>query len=281
MDEIQKLILETIDMELATSIETNEFKEFCNDLDSLDSLISTDLYLEEVNDGKMTLRRAFKGTFKNTTNTTLDLVGAYGGIVDGNANAIKSFWDLFVKVLNLGIKVIVFILKKIAYIPNLIIDIVTKVSNLPKDITDKLDGNIKVYITTSDISELYNNHVLNKLTTFISMAKRLSQGTTWGTFFYKRNSEDKIGKENDIKICRDMGAIYVQLKSLQFTQSTIYMKNKDAAKQYFGTSSVIEFTDISGKKHKSSYYEALVQLVEDIKSKESELKDIYDVISNK
>ena len=283
MDGIKELILEMPDMQIATDTNTFEFKEFCGDLNSLDSIISTELYLEEVNDGNMTLKKAFQGTIKNTTNTTLDVAGAYGNIVSGNANVIKGFWDLFMRALNLGTRIIAFILKKISYIPRLILKVGNKVADLPSDIINKIQGNIKLYITVNDIKNLYNNHLLNELATFIGLSKRLAEGDTWGTFFHKRkkDSDGKRVNENDIKISKQMGAIYVKIKSLEFTQSTIYMNNEDARKQYFGTTSIIEFTDLNGKHHNSSYYEALIQLIDDIKEQEDNLKAVHAVISNK
>lgn len=278
MDLIQQIILDTPDLNIM-DIDNWGFKEFCENLDILDQLSTSEVYIEEVTNNKATLMKPFKGTIKNTADTTIDLVSIYGGLMSGNASVIKGFWDLFMKLINLGLNVILFILGKITTIPILIMKVGDKVGSIPDNIANKIQGNIKVYITIPDIESLYNNQLLNKLTTFISLSRRLAEGDTWGTFFRKRKGSK--GNENDIKISKEMKAIYAHLKTLKFTQTTIFMSHTDAFKQYFGQEKSIHFVDLHGKKHNDTYYEALTQLVEDIKAHQDDLKVIQQSVSSK
>lgn len=278
--------LEYPDFDIAMDITLPGFREFCEAIDTLDKFeltIPIELYTEEVNSGSMTLRNAIKTATKNTTQTTLDVGGIYGNITDSEAGVIKGFWDLFMRALNLSIKIVSFVLDKLTYVPRLILNVSNKVADIPSDVKNKIAGNIKLYITCNDIQNLYNNQLLSQLSTFIGLSQRLSQGDTWGTFFNPRkNGKKKIKGENDIKICKDMAVIYRQLSKLEFKPSTIYIgETKDAVNQYFGTEKSISFTDLNGKHHTSNYYEAISQLVEDIKKHESQLKDVQQVISAK
>lgn len=276
--------LDEAEVFVASNIESNDFKEFCESLDELNSFTDISLYLEEVEDREMTIKNAFKGTLKNTADTTIDIGSAYGNVVSGNAKLIKSTWDLMMRAVGLFTRVIGFILSKISYIPKAILKVGNKIADLPSDIKNKIQGNIKLYITVNDIDNLYNKMVINEITTFISLSKRLSEGEFWGTTFNKRKSKNNSiikMNENDIKICKNMHEKYNKLKMIEFNQTTIQMNYDKSRETYFGSSSVINFTDLHGKKHNCTYYEALIQLVEDIKSLEGDLKTVRDSVSDK
>lgn len=275
--------LDEAEVFVASNIESKDFKEFCESLNELDSFTDISLYLEEVEDREMTIKNAFKGTLKNTADTTIDMGSAYGNVVSGNAKLIKSTWDLMMRAVGLFTRVIGFILSKISYIPRAILNVGNKVADLPSDIKNKIQGNIKLYITVNDIDNMYNKMIINEISTFISLSKRLSEGEFWGTTFNKRKSDNKIIKmgENDIKICKNMSEKYNKLKMIEFTQTTIQMNYDKSRETYFGSTSVINFTDLHGKKHNCSYYEALIQLIEDIKSLEGDLKAVRNSVSDK
>lgn len=277
-------IIKLDDVEASIGFDTSSiaFKEFCSDLDELGCITDSDLYLEKVRSNEQTLRSFGKSVGKNTYSTTLDVAKAYGTVVDSNASLIKSMWDLMMRALQLAVRAISFILRKISYIPYAIIKLGNKVADIPDDVRNKIRGNIKLYITIPDIQNLYNNQLLNKLTTFMGLATRLSQGEMWGTFISRRDADHKIlVGENDMKTCKEMQKIYGQIKLLEFNPSTIEMKDKTTVDAYFGTAKSVNFTDLNGKKHNSTYYEALTTLLKDIESQQQNMEKIQKSIGEK
>lgn len=273
--------IDSLDVILALDITSNEFKEFCEDLDQIRILADSELYLEAMNDRNLQGHDGFKKAMRNTVSTTKDLGSAYNTITTSGGSTIKSFWDLMMKALSLTVRVLSFILKKIAQIPAAIMNIGNKISNIPKNVRDKIRGNIKLYITVNDLSALYNNSLLQRIETFQSLAIRLSEGDMWGTFVKKRTSPGifKI-KENDMKICRDMDKVYEHLRLVEFTQTSIEMNetNRDI---YFGAERSITIKDLHAKTFTGSYYDVLQKLMNDINSWKKSLEKIQNDIGDK
>lgn len=277
-------IIKLDDVEATIGFDTSSiaFKEFCSDLDELGCITDSDLYLEAVRSNDQSLRNFGNSVRKNTYDTTMDVAKIYGNVIDGNASVIKGMWDLMMRALQLAVRAISFILRKISYIPYAIIRLGNKVADMPDDIRTKIRGNIKLYITIPDIQNLYNNQLLSKLTTFIALATRLSQGEMWRTFISKINSSNKIlVGENDMKTCKEMRRIYDQIKLLEFNPSTIEMKDKGVFDAYLGAIKAVDFTDLTGKRHNSTYYEALTTLLKDIESQKQNMENIQKSIGEK
>lgn len=276
------ITLDDVEATIGFDTSSQAFKEFCSDLDEISVITDCELYAEKVKSVDQSLRHFGRDVRKNTISTTLDVGKAYGNIVDSNASVIKSVWDLMMRALHLSVRAISFVLKKVSYIPYAIIKLGDKIADIPSDVRNKIRGNIKLYITVSDIHSLYNNQLLAKLETLLSLASRLSKGDMWGTFISRRDSDQKIVfGENDMKICKDMGKVYEQIKMLEFTPSTIEMKDEATVNIYFGTAQAVEFTDLHGKQHKSTYYEALNVLLDDINKQKRNMEDIQKSIGQK
>lgn len=276
------ITLDDIEATIGLDTSSHAFKEFCSDLDELGLITDCELYDEKVKSVDQSLRRFGKDVRRNTVSTTLDVGKAYGNIVDSNASVIKSIWDLMMRALHLSVRAISFVLRKISYIPYAIIRLGDKIADIPSDVRNKIRGNIKLYITVADIHSLYNNQLLVKLETLIALATRLSTGDMWGTFISRRDSSQKIiFGENDMKTCKEMLKIYEQIKMLEFTPSTIEMKDEATVNVYFGTAQAVEFTDLHGKKHKSTYYEALTVLLDDIDKQKKNMETIQKSIGEK
>lgn len=276
------ITLDDVDATIGLDTSSHAFKEFCSDLDELGLITDCELYAEKVKSVDQSLRRFGKDVRRNTVSTTLDVGKAYGNIVDSNASVIKSIWDLMMRALHLSVRAISFVLRKISYIPYAIIRLGDKIADIPSDVRNKIRGNIKLYITVADIHSLYNNQLLVKLETLLGLATRLSTGDMWGTFISRRDSNRKIiFGENDMKTCKEMLKIYDQIKMLEFTPSTIEMKDEATVNVYFGTAQAVEFTDLHGKKHKSTYYEALTVLLNDIDKQKKNMETIQKSIGEK
>lgn len=257
--------LDSLDVVLTIDTTSNEFKEFCENLDQIRILGDVELYVEAMHDKNNTgAHEGFKKAMRNTVSTTRDLGSAYNTITTSSGDAIKSFWDLMMKALSLTTRALAYIINRIARIPNAILNIGKRVGNIPNDVRDKIRGNIKLYITVNDLSALYNNSLLQRIETFISLGVRLSEGDMWGTFVKKRPSSGifKV-KENDMKICREMDKVYEHLRLIEFTQTSIEM-NESNRNIYFGTEKSITIKDLHTKTFTGSYYDVLHKLMNDI-----------------
>lgn len=257
--------LDSLDVVLTLDTTSNEFKEFCENLDQIRILGDVELYVEAMNDKNNTgAHEGFKKAMRNTASTTRDLGSAYNTITTSSGDAIKSFWDLMMKALSLTTRVLAYVINKIARIPNAILNIGNRASNIPKDIRDKIRGNIKLYITVNDLSALYNNSLLQRIETFLSLGMRLSEGDMWGTFIKRRPPSGVFKvKENDMKICREMDKVYEHLRLIEFTQTSIEM-NEVNRNIYFGTEKSITIKDLHAKTFTGSYYDILHKLMNDI-----------------
>lgn len=274
-----------IDLLVGLNTNTKEFGEFEEALDEAMFIGNPDLYIEAVqsmgNDAEK-----FAGTVaKNTIETTKGVAKVYSNTIDANATVIKSVWTLFIKSVGLISRIINRLMKAISVIPDLIIKMVDRISEIPGDIRNKIRGNIKLYITAADINNLYNSQLLQKLDQFIAQSKILVKGDTWGTLFHKRTKGDggkMVLPTNDMKICRQMEKIYIQLKNTKFTQTVIEMGDPENIETYFGNKKSIKITqDLYGQQHQCTYFEALRLLIKNIGKREEELKEIRNSITDK
>lgn len=276
------IILSDVDTVLGLDTTSESFLEFCSDLDTIGVMMDQELYMEEVESHSQSLRHGAKVIKRNTRSTTSDVVSAYGNVVDGGSKLVKSVWDLTMRAISLSTRVLGFLLRKISLIPSAIISVGNKVGDIPEDIRNKIRGNITLYITVDDLSKLYNDKLFAKIDKFISLSKILSEGETWGTFFGKRKTNGIFKMNaNDMKICRDMDKIYEDLKLLEFKPTTIDMNDATKKDKYFGSAVAVNFVDLKLKRHESTYYEALQQVISDIKSKKLDLKKIQDDLGGK
>lgn len=274
----------TVVDEVIASTLGKDFKEFCESIDQLETLVNPEMYLEAVEDATPNLRRTFKGVHKNTMDTTRDIYHAYGNVVDGNAKLIKSTWDLVMRSIQLITRIIGFILGKISAIPKGILKAAETIANIPETVLNKIKGNIQLYITADDLENLYNQTLIHRIDTFISTANSLSQGELWGTFL-SRQAKVVGGKvyasQNDIKACKQLEKIYEHIKYLEFTPTNIEMKDIKARNMYFGNSKSVKFTDLKGVKFQGTYYEALIKLTKDIESRREDLKKVHEALGQK
>lgn len=281
--------LNAVDSVIALAMDS-EYNDFCENLRMLDEMHHEDLFSEAVKDPKTQRRKDFDKTVSRTVKTTKDVAGAYNNITDAGGDVIKSIWDLAFGAITLTIRVISFILRKISLIPKGILAVANKVASIPTNLRDKIRGNVKIYITAADLQNLYNQSLLRSLDEFIAYGKELSTGSTWGTFFSRREDWVKTGdtngtefkvSANDISTCKKMRGLYVRLKLMEFEESTVEMNKPETRNIYFGTDKSISFTDLRGQQHQSTYFDALVQLMKDIQTREADLRQINEAIGNK
>ena len=263
---------------------TDSFNEFSHCLDMIDRMYSEPI-LEEVIDTKQTFKRKVGKIVHNTVDTTKGVAKAYDQVTDSQANLIKSSWDLMMQGISLLVKITSFIVNQIAKVPKFIIKVLNKVSQIPVNIRNKIQGNIQLYITANDIENLYNQSLLSRIESFIRYGAELSKGDAWNTTFngarisLNNGSPIKLNP-NDITYCKEMKKIYNALQHLNFTQTTISMKNQGVINTYFGDEKSISYS-WGGKQYTSNYYEALKQLIDILSTQKDSIKKIQDSINVK
>jgi len=280
------------DVVLESTLEGVEYLEFCDTLNYLSSFLDQRLYLEARVDDAKTFGDKMGDAFRNTANTTKDVGVAYDKVTDGGGVLAKSVWDLMMTAIKFSVKVLSFVLKNIAKIPRFANNTFKKIGRIPKNIRDLIKGNIKLYIAAQDLQYFYNT-IFPNVRNFLSLAKGMSEGEVWGTFWKGDASDTKNPKQGAFKSGRDDMAIYKSMKEIsdklrkvRFELSTIEMGDQGALDTYFGDSKSISFKDISGRTHQSSYREALAALSTELTgngsdSLQTQLEDIQKMLSEK
>ena len=258
--------------------ESNDFKEFCFIMDEMNVLN------EAVANADTSKNLQIQKIVDNTAKTTRDIATLYGITTDAGGAGIKSIWDLMMKLLKLAAKAISFIVGKLTKIPNTIGRLIDVISSIPSEIKTKIRGDIKLYMTIDDIQVMHNQFVLYHMNNLLSLATRFSKGDMWTTFW--KSSSLGAGKRSfnestdDMKILRLMSKEFKYFKNIKITQTVVNMSDAKVVEGYFGKG-VIEYTDIHGKRHKSTYYEMLTNLVKEISSRKTVLDELYSEIGDK
>lgn len=282
-----KIIFDTIDNIIVDSlIDDVEFYEFCNNLNRMNSLLSTDLYLSEKVDRLDGKSSTGKNIINNTLKTTKDMAKLYGITTDIGGMSTKSLWDLMMKLLELTSSALLFITKKIVMIPNTITKILDIVSNIPSNVINKIRGNIKLYITVDDIQLLMDKFILEHMMNFISLANQLSKGELWTTMFKQKEPDREQSEYNRVQSSSDMDTIkkmkqeFSYFAMIKFNETIIDMNDSSNVEGYFGKGKII-YKDIYGVQHSNTYYSSLKELINMITARKGELDLLYSTIGNK
>lgn len=265
-------------------VSLKEFVEYSHTLSQLRRIQESTMFIEAVVDAPNTRRKQIGKIVQNTKSTTRDVEFAYNGITDAKGAYYKLQWDATFSVINLAVKAITWLLKKISNIPKMIIAIIDRIAKIPSDIKTKIKGDIQLYITINDIEQLYNYSLLNRLDTFISIVAALSNGELWTAFFKDNpNPIKKVGAafNNDMKRCKELKAIYNKIENIKFEKTIIDLSKKENVDIYFNAANAINFTDLHGNKHNTSYYKSLEQLIKDISGRKKELEKVQQDFSKK
>ena len=271
---------------LDMDIDTREFKEFCNNIDELDSLCieQNDFVLEKVVDDASYLRNDIRKSMKNTYQTSRELGSAYARTTDAGAKLAGAGWSMIMKLCRLMSKVFSFVVDKIIKIPMYILKVSDKIASIPPKVINKIKGNIQLYITINDIHELFGNSLMYDLDRFLSAAYSVTKGKCFTSLFHNRGKL-KVAKiifgRNDAKLCRKMKHEYAKIKYLNFEKSTIDMSKKENVYKYFTTDKVVQFTTLAGIKFSGSYVEALQELIKCLEGRKKLFEEYAEMFSDK
>lgn len=267
-------------MEDDININGAEFKEFCNNVNMLDFIVTPELYIEALVDNNKSFmdKIPLKKPLKDTRKTTRDLTRAYGDVTDGSATLIKSTWNMSMKALNLATKISTYILSNLAKIPNMIVATAETIHRIPVHVRNKIRGNINLYITINDINNL-NKQLIPLIDTFLEAAQNMSKGDMWGTFFRRRPiGEGSISKhvltENDMAYNKKMKSTYEKLKLINFKESVVKFEHQNVVDTYFGDTKSIKYKNSSGETVTSNYYDALINIFDDFQGQREFLEKV-------
>lgn len=291
--------LNTVDNIITDNLsKEKEFYEFSAIMTQLTRITDYSPFMEDVKDSTIGVGNFAAVAKKNTMDTTKDLAGAYGNITDANANVIKGTWDIFMRALQLVTRATSYIINKISRIPKFILRVGDRAMDLPSEVRSKIRGDITLYISADDIGNVYNKLLIARLTEYITLASGLSKGEFFSTFFNRHrsveadkskgvvknltdNAKSLVIGQNDMKLCRKMDGVFEHLENMEFKPRVIKMNDESIVNIYFGNSKSINFTDNYGKKHESSYFDALNILIKDLESKKDELENIQKLVGDK
>ena len=250
-------------------MESKEFIDFCEYLEKVNEEFFIDpvdmVYDESYTSRNARMRGPFKSARKilhNTADTTKQVSSAYGKITDSSGNLLKTSFDLVMKLLNVGVKGLTFVLDKLTLVPKTLLGIIHKSQAINSTIRSKIRGNLSLYIQVEDLKWLYDHDLVHKIQEFFRISGNLVKGEAWKNLM-DPNAEEDIGSKftkADIINCGKMIKIYEDIKSIQFQPVIVNMNSETTRNLYFGTDKF----EI-GKEGKSyTYLEGLQLIMDDL-----------------
>lgn len=282
--------------------ESTSFREFCSDLDELDSLFDSTMYLEAVTQGSYGWRKDAGKVYSNTMDTIKTTSDIYRYTTDAGGGILAALWKLGTSACKLVARAARWIFFNIDKIPLFFAKVIDGIAEIPANIKNKIRGNIKLYITADDIVHMYSIPGANRndtalfarLERIINELKELRKGDMWTTYWTnKTKPEDffhKFGEDfldNKSKHSTDMSKIksvaeeFRYIKNVKFDKTVVDMNNPDIVDIYFGSAKKISYVDPRGVRKQGSYLESLKNLLDYIADCKEEINDLSKDIGNK
>lgn len=245
---------------------------------------------EGVVDPSAKLKRGFRDGLKETGKTIKTATNIYNDLATAKSYQYSATWAVLTSLLS-GITAMMRLIGKlVSWIPGFIVKLTTAVSNIPRTILAKINGDMSLYISAQDIETVYSNQLI-KVDAFIEDAQLLARGETWGKLKLKHRSEVKrfgeIVPPNDRKLANDMIKIKYQLEQVKFNKTNINVKDKNNLMMYFGKSldgegKKISFNGIKIRDHhKVNYHEALQIMMDKILDQKEKLDKVATLLDLK
>ena len=265
-------------------INEESFIELCSSLTALDMYReSVDLYIEAINDPQVNKQGAINKAMKNTRDIAGKTGDVVGTVVDAKATQYNAAARLVLSIFKHVARIIKFGFGKVTDLINGAAKLSDKIGDIPEALRAKMKGNIRLYITVGDIKLIYNASLIRKIDDFIADFPLLTKGEVWGTTFHPNTvvTDHGVIKSNDLKLCKELHALAVPMKNVSFDLTTINVEDPRNQEAYFSNTKVIDFVDSRGKKHNSSYAEALGLLLKDIDVKKEDINNLQDAFNAK
>lgn len=294
--------LNMVDKVLANSLfESKSFHEFCSDLDELSSLFDDDIYMEAMTTKKQGIDKTASMVYKNTIDSTKAAGNVYRYATDAGGGFLAATWKLVTSAAMLIARAAKWIFLNIDKVILSVANIVDAISNIPANIKNKVKGNIKLYITAQDISNIYsmnvggdNASIMGRLNEIIQDLQQLTQGEMWTTYFSNKESvkdffkffnddfiNEKTKNKTDMKIIKKIIKEYDYIKRVSFSQTVIDMNRPEIVELYFGVSNKIKFRNFKNQDQELTYIEALYDILDHISIYKDTMKRLQDAMGDK
>lgn len=266
---------------------SESFRTFCESLKEVSDLIDDDQFiLEAVVDQQSKIRKSNSMAIQNTKDTINDVAGIYNKVTDAGGTVYKTEYSLVMKLIKGIAKIITFSINFLKKSINTLSNIAKYPGKITKSVYNKIKGNIVIYITPSDIKDIYNTHLFVRINRLLTLADDFSKGEIWGGFtgIFKNGMKDINGihpTSNDKQISIEMHKEYDRIKNIEFSPTTIKINSDDVRNIYFTNNKTVVFTDLKGVSHNDSYYESLLRLSNDLQDMKSKMENINSNICEK
>ena len=299
MEDIFSLEIFEEDVYIPTSARSDLFS-MCKLMEEFDNLMNEDdpWYISEA------VQNAEKvGTLKKINRTRAvmnDTIAMFDDLTDGQAWLYNEEFNLLRKITKLIGAIGNFLYKIIGWIPRAIIGVINGIGAIPNTVRKLISGNISLYVTIEDIETVYAQGVIGRIDDICAYAQTLSKGEMWSSFLSRMvkgavNIVSHINpKRNDAKIPANERQVatklvntYRELSNINFSQTTINLKNPTIKEIYFGTGGdgngkEIKFRGIKIlDKHVTTYPEALQILANSIVERQNKLKEVSKMLDIK
>lgn len=294
--------LNMVDRVLADSLyESNSFKEFCEDLDQISLLWDDNIYLEAMTTKQQGIGKTASTVYRNTIDSTKAAGNVLKYSTDAGGGVLAASWKVVTSAAMLIAKLAKWIFLNIDKVIFKVADLITAVSNIPSDIKNKIKGNIKLYITAQDITNIYQMTVgnqdmslLGRLQVIMGYLQELTQGEIWTTYFTgKENIKDffksfnddfineKTRNKTDMKLIKKIIKEYDYIKRVNFSQTIIDMSKPEIVELYFGINNKIKFRNFNNQVQELTYIEALYDILDRITIYKDTMHQLQDAMGNK
>jgi hypothetical protein len=266
-------------------IKNNEFIEFCNNIDKLSNLISTELYMEaRIGTPSIGTRvkRAVVEPIANTKSAVGEVIDAYDDVTHGGGELIKGGFSVIGSLISLIARLLEWLLLNISKIPTMIASTIRYIEEIPPNVRNKIHGNIKLYIAANDIAFFYTN-IFPYIDNIIQLTQDLSKGSFFNMAF-NSGSKFKIFRAppSDVDTINKMKKWFKGIAGdLRFAPSVIDLKDSNNIDLYFGNNKNVDFVDLQGNRHNTTYYDGLSVLSEDMRDKLPKLDALHRLIGGK
>lgn len=244
----------------------NEFEEYSDNEFMLEARVNpSGDFLKKMDDA-----------LANSAKLTGKAMKAYDDTTSSLGRAFKATADVVLGMASVISKCLSFIFNIAATIISAIGKCIDFIANIPDNIRNKIRGNIKLYITANDL-EFFHQTLFPDIRAFIGLARSLTQGDVWGTFW---SPDKKNGNRNDIEIDKKMRKFFKRI-NIDFVKSLIDLGIETNRDIYFSNKPDITYTDAKGDTIKTNYIESLKVLIEKIQSLFPDLKEVRKAFNEK
>jgi len=287
-------------------VNSKRFNEMCKLIDNMNEYSYENAYLMEVvkaDDKKTTITRAVKDNFDKTKSTTAAAFGAANKVAKSLGSLYANMYKIAMRCISFIASSISFILDAITLIPKHIDRCLSKIGSLVDSVVAKIRGDIMLYITHTDIPELYTNTFINYLLEFKQISEMLLDDKIWDItqqVFYTKMFGYKVANQHSVAVNMKglSNSLYNQgiipkleelnsrLKNAKFIRSKIDMSLPGNRSIYLkhpksNSDRIIKITYKGKTTYYAYYLDAMKRLIDDVSVIKDDLTRIQESVGNK